>query len=340
MTVTRTIRYKGGAARVGALVQMLEAEGVHVDWEPPQERRDLSGAVETIVLSIVASGSYDGIKAAVAKFRKLAPRTEVTLDEYDNGEAKQENEDESSEIKRRLNELANDEVATTSRIAVCDTIGQALFRLGQVLWVTGYITGPDRKSGTSPFGYGDDSAVGIGTVTQIGGELAQGAVQLLKEGNLYAGAALIRQIVEVEYLAYAFAAQNEKAAIWLRADRAEHIKFWSPAQLRKSSSKFLASDYWNHCDMGGHPTTRGMTLLPEHVTINSALLWVDLAGHLSSIWKQITQSAERLLNGPIPADWKLPDVAAAKDKWLRSDGYYAALQDLGDILHGTSDENP
>jgi hypothetical protein len=46
MIVTQTIRYKGGSARVGALVQMLEAEGAHVDWEHPQERRDLSGVVE------------------------------------------------------------------------------------------------------------------------------------------------------------------------------------------------------------------------------------------------------------------------------------------------------
>jgi hypothetical protein len=67
------------------------------------------------------------------------------------------------------------------------------------------------------------------------------------------------------------------------------------------------------------------------------MLWVDLAGHLSSIWNHTTQSAERLLGHPIPTDWKLPNVAAARDEWLRADGYYAAIQHLGDILHGASD---
>jgi hypothetical protein len=322
-------------------VQMLEAEGVQVDWEQPQERRDISGIAEAIVLSLAASGTYDAIKAAVAKFKKWAPRTEVILEKRgsdDKADSEDiENADVDAEIKRRLDELANDEAATASRIAVCEAIGQALFHLGQTFWHAGLIVSSDRNSGASPFGFGDDAAVGIATVVQMGGELAQGAVQLLKDGNLYAAAALIRQIVEIEYLASAFARRHGKSALWLRADRAERIKFWSPAQLRKGSAKFLPSDYWNHCDVGGHPTTRGMNLLPGHVTINNALLWVDLAGHLSRIWKDVAQSAERLLGKPIPSDWKLPNVAAAEDKWLQSDGYHAALQDLGDILHGIPD---
>jgi len=311
---------------------MLEDEGIHVDWEPPYERRNLEGVAETIVLSLVASGAYDGIKAAVAKFRKWAPRTEVIIEGGD-GKENIDDEDMDVEITRRLDELANDDTATAARIAVCDAIGQALFHLGRVLWVAGYVIGPDRKSGASPFGFGDDNAVGIATVIQIGGELSQGATQLLKDGNLYAGTALIRQLVEVEYLVHAFAEEHEKASIWLRADRTERLKFWSPAQLRKGARRFLASDYWNHCEMGGHPTTRGIALLPDHIRINSALLWVDLAGHLSSIWKHARTSAERLLGHPIPADWKLPDVATAVDEWLRSDGYYAAIQHLGDLFN-------
>lgn len=337
MTETVTIRYRGGAARVSALVQMLEEAGVHVDWEPPQEQRDLQGIAETVALSLVASGTWDAIKAAVAKFRKWAPRTEVSVERSQQDGV--ESEDLDAELKRRLDELANDDAATASRIAVCDAIGQALFDLGRVFWPAGYIVGPDRRSGASPFGFGDDNAVGIATVIQIGGELAQGTTQLLKDGNLYAGAALIRQVVEVEYLAHAFAARHEEASRWLRADRAERLRFWSPAQLRRRSQRFLASDYWHHCELGGHPTTRGMSLLPDHVKMNSASLWVDLAGHLSSIWKVTVQLAERLLGGQIPADWKLPDVDAAIEEWLKADKYYAALQQLGGILHDASDED-
>jgi hypothetical protein len=332
MAVTKTITYKGGPARVSALVQMLEEQGVNVEWEPPTERRDLTGAAEAIVLSLVASGAYDAIKAAVAKFRKWAPRAEVTLegDEEDAAAA------QDDEISRTLDELANDETATAARIAVCEAIGAALSRLGQVFWLTGNIVGHDRKSGESPFGFGDDGAVGVATIIQMGGALAQGAVQLLKSGNLYAAAALVRQIVEIEYLASAFAADHGKAAAWLRAGRAERLKFWSPAQLRKGSAKFLASDYWNHCDLGGHPTVSGMGLLPGHRT-HSELVWVDLAGHLSSIWKQVEYLAENLLDGPIPTHWKLPDVTSVRDDWLRADGFYAAILHFDDIRRGGSD---
>lgn len=240
------------------------------------------------------------------------------------------------EIRHRLNVLASDKVAVASRIAVCEAIGTALIRLGQVFWLTGNIVGPDRKSGESPYGFGDDSAVGVATVMQIGGALGQGAVELLRVGNLYAASALVRQIVEIEYLASAFAAEHEKAAVWLRADRAERLKFWSPAQLRKGSGKFLASDYWNHCDLGGHPTVSAMALLPGHTT-QSELIWVDLAGHLSSIWKHVERSAEQWLDGPIPANWKLPDVSSVRDEWLRTDGFYAALLNFDDIRRTASE---
>jgi hypothetical protein len=243
---------------------------------------------------------------------------------------------EDEKIRRRLDLLASDKAAAASRIAVCEAIGEALTRLGQVFWLTGNIVGPDRKSGVSPYGFGDDAAVGVATIIQMSGALAQGAVQLLQVGNLYAAAALVRQIVEIEYLASAFAAEHEKAAIWLRADRAERLRFWSPAQLRKGSGKFLASDYWNHCDLGGHPTVSGMALLPGHTT-HSELIWVDLAVHLSSIWKHVERSAERLLDGPIPGHWKLPDVPSMRDEWQRTDGFHTALLNFEGIWRTTSE---
>lgn len=69
--------------------------------------------------------------------------------------------------------------------------------------------------------------------------------------------------------------------------------------------------------LGGHLTTRGMSLLTDHVRMHSALLKVDLAGHLSGIREHIARSAERLLGNPIPVDCKLPDVDAAIEEWLK-----------------------
>src|SRR3989442_8213104 len=135
-------------------------------------------------------------------------------------------------VRRELQRLASDPAATASRISLCEIVGEALARVGRVLWVMGYIVGPDRVSGVSPFRFGDDTAVGVATVAQTGGELAHGAVALLRAGNRYAAAALLRQLVEVEYLAHAFEAQDDSAGEWLRAvDRKERLNFWAPAKL-------------------------------------------------------------------------------------------------------------
>lgn len=244
--------------------------------------------------------------------------------------------DEPEEIRHRMAELAEDAAAVASRVAVCQVIGDALARIGKLVWVTGYIFGPDRKSGASPFRFGDDSAVGIATVVQIGAELISGAVTLLSAGNTYGASALVRQLLEVQYLAAAFAAEQDIASRWLRADHKERRSFWSPAKLREQANgKFLASDYWHHCDLGGHPARDGMRLLPDHQSIPAAFLWVDLAGHIVGIWRHVGTAVERLLGGPIPNDWDIPDVPAYIKEWQTADGLLAAMQDLGAILRET-----
>jgi hypothetical protein len=174
----------------------------------------------------------------------------------------------------------------------------------------------------------------VATVAQTGGELANGAVALLHAGNQYAAAALLRQLVEVEYLAHAFEKQHDAAGDWLRADRQERLNFWSPAKLReRAGSTFLPRDYWHHCDHGGHPTTLGRALLPDHAGFSAYYLWADLAGHLAPIWRHVVAAAERLLDAPIPGEWDLPQrVNNAIDAWRETDGFSAAMRDLTSIL--------
>jgi hypothetical protein len=243
--------------------------------------------------------------------------------------------DERERIGRALAELAKDEVASTARISACEVLSDALARAGLVLWVGGVIVGPDRVSRVSPFGFGDDRTVGIATVAQIAGELGRGAVELLQGKNRYAASALLRQLIEVEYLAHAFDAGNDTAAEWLRADAAERRRFWSPQRLRnRADGRFIDEHYWRHCELGGHPTTEGMALLPEHAReVGANYLWVDLVGHLSSVWTYVVRATERVIDSPIStAEWHLPDVGAAVDEWRSKDRLYAALQSLGEVL--------
>lgn len=239
---------------------------------------------------------------------------------------------DDAEIVRLLDELGNDEAARASRIAVCEVIAAALSRLGRLLWLSGALIGTDRKTGASPFQFGDDRTVGVAAVCQIGGELAAGAGALLKADNRYAASALIRQLVEVEYLADAFAAKDEVAAQWVRAERQERLDFWSPGKLRRrANGRFLSTDYWHHCEIGGHPATPGLSLLPGHHRPNVAYLWTDMAGHLAGIWRSAAKAAAQLL-GPTPSETELLEVDTAIECWQGTDGLYAALGDLSRIL--------
>lgn len=88
-----------------------------------------------------------------------------------------------------------------------------------------------------PFNANDpdvDPTVGVATIVQTAGELAAGVIGLLRVDNR-GTMALLRQIVEVEYLASAFADGDDAAAEWLRAYASARRDFWTPAKLRKRS---------------------------------------------------------------------------------------------------------
>lgn len=74
-----------------------------------------------------------------------------------------------------------------------------------------------------------------------------------------------------------------------------------------------------------------MALLPDHSTqMDTAFLWVDLAGHLASVWRHVMAAAELTHGCPIQtAEWKL-DVDAALETWRATNVLYAAFQDLGE----------
>jgi hypothetical protein len=125
------------------------------------------------------------------------------------------------------------------------------------------------------------------------GELAVGAAGLYNANRWYAGAALVRQLIEVEYLLFLFATDDDEPQRWLDASDADAKKTFSPAQMReRPAGRFLVDEYQTHCKMGGHPRVSGHPLLKEHIVPISAsppklfdpsLQWVDLAQHLERL---------------------------------------------------------
>jgi len=145
--------------------------------------------------------------------------------------------------------------------------------------------GEDRVDGTSPWGHGSDDTVGISVILRIASQLLSASTDLFMDGRTYAAAALTRQIVEVEYLAWAFATRDGDAQRWLRSTRKEREKFFRPAKLREAAKgQFRGVDYSYHCELGGHPVPGGTVLLRSSEPGAAQLLLSDVLGHAGQIW--------------------------------------------------------
>lgn len=210
-----------------------------------------------------------------------------------------------------------------ARTAFCRHLGPAFATVGQHLWVTGNMVGGDRVSGASPFGFGDDAAVGVGLLAEIASELTSGSIALLDMDGTYGAMALIRQLVEVEYLLWAFANDKQEAESWLRSTKAERFKKWSPKHLReRAGDRFRGKDYGDHCEIGGHPTPSARLMLRGHsVRRDAAFCWLELAIHGRSSWDYLVSA----IGGLVRADWhvdqlrELADVSSllrAGEQWI------------------------
>ena len=90
--------------------------------------------------------------------------------------------------------------------------------------------------------------------------------------------------------------------------------------------------------MGATQPLRACGYSQDTTALNVAYLWADLAGHLTGIWRSISESVTRLKGGPIPAaEAGLPDVNSAIARWRDTDRFYAALGDLNQILRDDPD---
>jgi len=158
--------------------------------------------------------------------------------------------------------------------------------VGQSLFVVGHIFGSDRAAGVSANGHGSDELVAISLLLRIAGELTSAANDLFSDGRQYAAAALLRQVVEIEYLAWAFQTRDKDAERWLRSSREDRESYFRPAKLRQAShGKFRSKDYGHHCELGGHPVP-GSTLLFDNPGCGQLML-SDLLGHTGRIWDHL-----------------------------------------------------
>jgi hypothetical protein len=212
-----------------------------------------------------------------------------------------------------VTDALNDAESRASRRLACHETSSALLDLDRFLWVGNWFFGA--------------AGPGLGSLTQIGGELATSCVELLEADHYYAAAALIRQLVEVEYLAWVFAEDDQAATRWFHSTPEQIRTIFSPAKLRKrAAGRFRNSEYWAHCDLGGHPNPRAAFLLPDHtVTLPLEFTWVDLGQHLERLWGLTVATLDRKKWRDAVTTVDFDRVDAAISGWHRSDALAARL---------------
>ncbi len=177
------------------------------------------------------------------------------------------------------------------------------------------------------FGLAEGARRALAIVAQMGAELTVGAASLYEAEHWYAGAALVRQLIEVEYLLFLFAMDSEEPERWLAASADTARGMFKPAAMRKrSGDRFRASEYDSHCEMGGHPRLRGHVLLREHcdpsvpsTEFDPAVLWVDLAQHVERIWANYVGAVGRHSHSNVYPD-RFAEVTDLFAKWRAGGG--------------------
>jgi hypothetical protein len=227
-------------------------------------------------------------------------------------------DDEVKRWKQFARTAANDARQIQMRYRLSQMTAQTFSTVGTELHAVGHIVGSDRVQGLSKTGHGNDEVVAVSLLLRIAGQLVSASTDLFSDGRHYAAAALLRQLVEIEYLAWAFDARDKDAERWLRSTADERREFFAPAKLRQAAQgKFRGKDYGYHCEMGGHPVPQAATLLNADTLITQLLL-SDLLGHTGRIW-------DHLLEWSANQSWAFPihkrkeEMLAEYIAWKRID---------------------
>lgn len=219
--------------------------------------------------------------------------------------------------REAVSAAANEPTLIALRIGLARFSSIRFHQVGAELHLTGHIIGSDRVTGASPFGHGSDEVVAISMLLRIASQLISASADLFADGRSYAAAALVRQMVEIEYLAWAFETRDRDAERWLRSNDQQRQEFFKPAKLRKAAQgKFRSKDYGYHCELGGHPVPNAAILLADD-SATSQLLLSDLLGHVGRIWDHLARWA-KLRNEAVILK-RAPEMSSRFREWISKD---------------------
>lgn len=219
-------------------------------------------------------------------------------------------------LKNALYAAARDENQHRLRRDMCAALAIGLAEVGKSARLAGSLIGPQRANGNSPFENGDDTLVALGYLAQTAASLISAALTVHRDGNLYAAAALNRQLVEVEYLAWAFSDDLDEASSWLRTTYDDRKRRWTPRHVReRSAERFRGTDYGAHCEIGGHPTPQGLRAMfrVDNDDLTRELIIAETAQHGTSAWDYLISAiVMRCQEQGMPPEGVVPNDAATQ----------------------------
>ena len=231
-----------------------------------------------------------------------------------------------------------DDDAAAARERFCEVVAKQITNVASWLGIDAWLGAGDVRDTAighqaEPDPVRHRSFVAVGLVAQITSELVSGAQLLFRNGNEYGASALVRQLIECEYLLRAFCLNFADAARWHDANDSERWDF-KPSKLREVGG-FDRKEYANHCEAGGHPHPKGRQLLELPRTVRALqqaaagdardldttrVLWLDFAFHCDRTWRALAEllSAEHARFDRVRAE-AIAAVAESHDAWQEAD---------------------
>lgn len=191
-----------------------------------------------------------------------------------------------------------------------------------------------------------DSLEGLALVAVTTKTLASGVFQLARLQNIYPAWALVRQIVESEFIVWKFAQLPTQIPLWLHSTDDERRQNWRPAQIyRDDDNTYRQKDYWAHCERGGHLTPRGARMASQGKThpIMLASLLTELTDHLYDAWRHLLRAVGAIdIQFNIDVSNQLAMIASAYEtsikKWRSIDHFKHATSYFP--IQSTNSVNP
>ena len=136
----------------------------------------------------------------------------------------------------------------------------------------------------------ESEELAVAILARIAGELSGGIALLLRNSHAYGAGALLRQLIEVEYLMYLGYLDPANLERWYKADGRELRNSFTPQRMREAAGGlFRNEEYWQHCEVGGHPHHNSRMLLSnyKHTVEPSSFLLPDAVQHIRRLWTSL-----------------------------------------------------